>query len=160
VQFQRIISIVLWSMSRKFQVFTCDVHVWRFFIFSPLLMSFASCSCYFDYFWKNNDKKCQSNLGRAASPPLMTGNELARCVCYLCNAHCRRVQSLSRRYATSTPHCHILLLYVTLHCPTQLWHSIFTLFVSSLSWRLLSWSWSCIALFLPSMICCIVHRGP
>jgi len=24
----------------------------------------------------------------------------------LCHAHCRRVQSLSRRYATSTPQCH------------------------------------------------------
>jgi len=41
----------------------------------------------------------QSNLERAASPPLTAENGLARCVC---NAHCRRIQSLSRRYATST----------------------------------------------------------
>ena len=47
----------------------------------------------------------QNHLGRAASPPFTAENGLARCVCcYLCNTHCKRVQSLSRRYATSTPH--------------------------------------------------------
>ena len=35
-------------------------------------------------------------MGRAASPPLTAENEVARCVCYyLCNAHCRQVQSLT-----------------------------------------------------------------
>ena len=34
------------------------------------------------------------SFGRAASPSLTAENGLARCVCYyLCNAHCRRVQS-------------------------------------------------------------------
>jgi len=52
------------------------------------------------------NKKSQSNLGKAASPPFMTKNGLA---CCMYNAQWRRVQSLSRQYATSTPQyeCHI-----------------------------------------------------
>ena len=38
------------------------------------------------------------------SPPLTAENGLNRC---LWNAHCRQVQSLSRRYVTSTPRYHI-----------------------------------------------------
>ena len=38
-------------------------------------------------------------------PQLLEENGLTHCVCYyLRNAHCRRVQSLSCLYATSTPH--------------------------------------------------------
>jgi len=49
------------------------------------------------------NKKSQSNLGRAASLPLTAENGLTRCAC---NTNCRRVLSLSRRYATSTPQYH------------------------------------------------------
>jgi len=53
---------------------------------------------------KNNTSPRQTHLGKAASPSLTVENGLARCVCYyLCHAHCRRVQSPTRRYATSTP---------------------------------------------------------
>ena len=41
----------------------------------------------------------QSHLGRAALSPLTAENGLARCVRQMCNAHCRRIQSLSRQYA-------------------------------------------------------------
>jgi len=59
------------------------------------------------FFLKDN-KFFQSHLGRAASLPLTAENGLGRCVCYyLCNAHCRRVQSFSHRYATSTLHRHL-----------------------------------------------------
>jgi len=63
---------------------------------------------------RNDNKSSQSNLGGAASPSLTPEN-----VAYppVCNAHCRRVQSLSRRYATSKPQCHILPLYITLRFP-------------------------------------------
>jgi len=55
-----------------------------------------------------------SHSGRVTSPSLTAENGLARCMCYyLCNAHCRRVQSLSRRYATSTPQCHVLPIRYT-----------------------------------------------
>jgi len=53
----------------------------------------------------NFHKSFQSHLGRTALQPFTPENGLARFVCYyLCNAHCRRFQSLSHRYATSTPH--------------------------------------------------------
>jgi len=43
-------------------------------------------------------------MGIAALPPLTAENGLARCMRYYpCSANCRRVQSLSRRYATSKP---------------------------------------------------------
>jgi len=49
-----------------------------------------------------NDTSSQSHLGRDASPPLTAESGLARCMCQLCSAHCRWVQSLSCRYTTST----------------------------------------------------------
>jgi len=65
---------------------------------------------------KDCNKSSQHNLGRATSLPITVENVLARCTLYLCNAHCRWVQSLSCWYATSTLQCHILPLYVTLRC--------------------------------------------
>jgi len=62
----------------------------------------------------NHNKSSLSHSGRATSPSLMAENGLARCVCYyLCNAYYRQVQSLSRRYATSTPQCHMLPIHYT-----------------------------------------------
>jgi len=75
--------------------------------------------------WTLGNKKSQSIFGRATSPPLKAQNALARCVChYLYYAHCRRVQSLSRRYATSILHRprvldgHVTTAYIP-H-----WHSV------------------------------------
>ena len=56
-----------------------------------------------------------SHLGSATLPSLTAANGLAHCVCYyLCNSHCRRVQSLSHRY-TLHPHRSPRASY-TLHC--------------------------------------------
>jgi len=56
----------------------------------------------------NNNKLSPKSLGKSVSPPLMAENAFIYFVCYqLCNAHCRRVQSLSCGYATSTPQCHM-----------------------------------------------------
>jgi len=61
--------------------------------------------------WSSSTATTPSHLARAASLPLTSENGLARCVCYyLCDVHCRRLQSLSRRYATSTPKCQMLPL--------------------------------------------------
>jgi len=59
-----------------------------------------------DYLTEYQNKSSPKSFGKSRVATSHTAeNGLSRCVCYyLCNAHCRRVQSLSRRYATSTPH--------------------------------------------------------
>jgi len=53
------------------------------------------------------NKSSPKSFGKSASPLFTAENALACFVCYyLYNDHCRRVQSLSRGYATSTQKCH------------------------------------------------------
>jgi len=50
------------------------------------------------------NKSSSKSFGNSASLPLTAENALIRCMCWLCNVHCRQVKLLSRRYATSIPH--------------------------------------------------------
>ena len=48
-------------------------------------------------------KSSPKSFGKSVSLPLTTEIGLAR---FMRNTHCRRIQSLSHRYATSTRQCH------------------------------------------------------
>jgi len=54
--------------------------------------------------YQKYNKSFPQSFWKSASPPLMIENALVHCMCYLCNVHCIRVQSLSCGYAISTPH--------------------------------------------------------
>jgi len=76
----------------------------------------------------NSNKNSQSNLGKAASQPLAQRmDSSAACATICAMPYCRRVQSLSRGYATSTPQCHNHSSNtLSLHCAVRFPHQKIT----------------------------------